>query len=202
MAWNDDLREAYDVAQPSWPYQWMEAWASVESKNNAHEEAPLDGQARGEVGWGQIHPGTARELDIDMDRVLADPVYSIQAWAKMMDAYAEKVPSTYTGTAWWGMVKLFHALPLEAHAVVNGLPSADTWKEVYDWIQANLSPSDLTDKKGNRHDPLKWARNVQEVMNLAGTLPDAVTITGIGPVTAVVLIVSALALVGLVAVFA
>jgi len=202
MAWFDDLREAYDMAQPSWPYPWMEAWANVESKSNSHEEAPLGEQSRGEVGWGQIHPGTARELDIDIDRVLTDPVYSIQQWARMMDSYAERVPSSFTGTAWWGMVKLWHSLPLEAKVVTERLGSAGTWKEVYDWIQANLTSADLVGKDGKRHDPMRWANNVQKVIDSAGILPDAITVTGIGPITAIVLIVSALALVGLVAVYA
>ena len=198
MSWRDDFRAAYDAVQPSYPEQFLESWARHEEPDNADEQAPLRGQVRGEVGWFQIHPGTAEELGIDIDRVLADQRYSMEAGAMMIDSYASRTPAGFTGTAWWAMLKLWHALPLLAKKVISGMTDgAGSWREVRDWIEQNVRSSDI-----DGHSPAKWVRNVQEVLDDAGPLPEAMTVTGIGPITAVLLIVGVVGLVGLAVVYA
>jgi len=188
MAWRDDFRVAYDAAQVSWPVNYLLAWAEAEhAGSNNYEEKPLPGNERGEVGWFQIDPREADKLGIDIDHVKMDPVYSIQSGAQVLDMYAAKIPSSYLGTAWWGMVKLWHGLPTLAKMVQDGVPSAGSWQEVYDWIQANVTGDDIKAISGVFHDPMKRADQVSRVLASAGDLPEAGTVGGIGPITAIVI---------------
>jgi hypothetical protein len=197
MSFPDDLRAARDESGVSWPFDFMRAWAEAESRRNDFEEKPLPGNDRGEVGWFQIDPREARQLGIDIDRVKSDPVYSVQSGAQVMDMYAAKIPSYFTGSAWWGLVKLWHGLPSLAKLAQEGLGSAGSWDEVYNWIQANVSASDI-----GGHDPMRRAEQVSRVLASAGELPEAGTVQGIGPITAIVLIALFLGAVGVVVIFA
>jgi len=160
MSWRDDVTALWTQYGQDWPLNFILGWVQTEETNNA--AAPTKGLH--EVGWFQISDEEATTINVQHDLIPQDQAYSFQSGMSLLRHYANKVDSgQFAGTAYYGMTKLWHTLPVLAQFVKSNIGSASDWPTISDWIRSSVSSSDI-----RGYDPLRMVRVVDKVMSYQG----------------------------------
>lgn len=161
MSWRDDVTAQWQQQGQDWPLNFILGWVQTEETNNAARptKAPLL-----EVGWFQISAEEARTINVDHDQIPLDQAYSFQSGMALLRHYSNKVNAgQFGGTAYYGMTKLWHTLPVLAQFVKSNLSSASDWPSVSEWIRSSVSSADI-----RGYDPIRMVRVVDKVMSYQG----------------------------------
>jgi hypothetical protein len=144
----------------------------VESGGRPDERTKLD-----ERGLMQIHPATSREMGFDHSRMF-DPAYSIWAGIEMFRRMADRIAKQYSflfpsgrDDFFWHVVRFEFAIGSGAfHQIVVAMQTDHwlprSWAEFRVYVAANRDRLFRLTK----HDPTKWASNVDRVFALGEQL--------------------------------
>jgi hypothetical protein len=162
----------------------------VESGGRPGERTKLD-----ERGLMQIHPATSREMGFDHSRMF-DPAYSIWAGIEMFRRMADRITKEYSflftrgrDDFFWRIVRFEFAIGSGAFRQIVTAMQADRWlPHTWGEFRAYLAASRDRLLHATKHDPIKWATNVDRVFELGEQLArtGAYVATGAGVAAVIV----------------
>ena len=172
------------------PLSLLLGHVQVESAGNPNTRTKLD-----ERGLMQIHPATSREMGFDHSRML-DPAYSLWAGIEMFRRMADRIAKQYSFLVpagrddfFWHMVRFEFAIGSGAfHQIITAM-QGDRWlPRTWTEFRAYLTTNRDRLFRLTKHDPTKWASNVDRVFELGAQLArtGAFVATGAGAVVVLV----------------
>lgn len=172
MGWKEDATALWEQYGKEYPLDFILGWISRESNG---VNGPKGNTKAGEAGWFQIHPTEAAALGIDLLRVNTDETYSFQQGIALANHYAQRVSTNqYTDSAYYGMVKLGHTLPLLQleldQAVHETGKTFDVWEDLYAFARDELPQWIGEPGSTKKHNRDKWLNLVSDVFSRGAML--------------------------------
>lgn len=169
MTWREDVGALWSANGSRYPLDFILGWVAAEQTNNS---APATALPLDEVGWFQISQAERDALGLSREMILDDEDYSYRAGLQLLDWYGRKVDGRFTNDAFFGMVKLWHTLPVVAQFVQAEFPdSATSWWDVSEWAKDNKTDGETYVRSHSqwRGNYLSIIQQVDRVMNYTHT---------------------------------